>query len=74
MDALVAGAGVDPAEAAAAYDVQAQTWDGFVARNFAQAEAFGFMSTPSYSVGTTILAGMIDEATLGKIIAAARQA
>lgn len=74
VDALVAGAGVDPAEAAAAYDVQAQTWDGFVARNFAQAEAFGFMGTPSYIVGTTIFAGMIDEATLREAIAAARQA
>lgn len=74
VDELVAGAGVAPAEAAAAYDVHAQTWDGFVARNFAQAEAFGFMGTPSYIVGTTIFAGMIDEATLREAIAAARQA
>ena len=66
--------GVLPAEAAAAYDAQAQTWDGFVARIFAQAEAFGFMGTPSYIVGTTIFAGLIDEPTLREAIAAARQA
>jgi len=70
---LVNGAGVAPAEAAAAYDVQAQTWDDFVAPNFAQAEAFGFMGTPSYIVGTTIFARMIDEATLREAIATARE-
>jgi protein-disulfide isomerase len=71
---LLAKAGVDPARAASDLDANRDAIDAAIARNHAQAEAFGFLGTPAFIVGTFRVNGGLDAAGFKQVIAAARAA
>ncbi len=65
-------AGIDVAKAQAGYEAQKARWDGLLARNEAQAQAFGLQGTPAFIIGRTIYPGYLDAAALRKAVAEAR--
>lgn len=65
-------AGIDVAKAEAAYEVQKVRWDGLLARNEAQAQAFGLEGTPAFIIGRTIYSGLLDGDALRHAVAQAR--
>ena len=72
VDATLAQAGFDVAALTAAYDKQKPTIDAVIARNGAQADAFGFPGTPAYVVGMTFYPGVLSEDALKAAITRAR--
>jgi protein-disulfide isomerase len=71
---LLARAGVDPAKAASDLGANRDAIDAALARNHLQAEAFGFLGTPAFIVGTFRVNGGLDAAGFKQVIAAARAA
>lgn len=69
---LLADAGIDVAKAQAAYEKDKSRWGGLLARNAAQAEAFGLQGTPAFIIGRTIYPGFLDAAALRQAVAKAR--
>ena len=65
--------GIVPADdAMAAYDADRARWDPLLARNATQAEAFGFIGTPSFVIGAEQFGGAMERPALEAAIAAAR--
>jgi protein-disulfide isomerase len=71
---LLAGAGVDVDRASRDLATNAKAIDAIVARNNAQAEAFGFKGTPSFIVGKFRVPGILTMAEFEQVIADARKA
>jgi protein-disulfide isomerase len=71
---LLSKAGVDPARTASDLAANRSAIDAVLARNQAQAEAFGFPGTPAFIVGTFRVNGGLDAAGFKQVIAAARSA
>jgi protein-disulfide isomerase len=71
---LLAKAGVDVAKATADLKTHQQSIDALLARNNAQAEAFGFQATPAFIVGTFRVPGALSMAAFKQVIADARVA
>lgn len=71
---LLAKAGVDVAKAAADLQTHQQSIDALLARNEAQADAFGFQATPAFIVGTFRIPGILTMAAFKEAIADARKA
>ena len=69
---LLSEAGVDPARAASDLAANRKAIDAALARNQAQAQAFGFLGTPAFIVGTFRVNGGLDAAGFKQVIAAAR--
>ena len=67
-------AGVDVAQATADLKTHQQSIDALLARNNAQAEAFGFQATPAFIVGTFRVPGVLSMAAFKQVIADARAA
>mgnify|MGYP000507105048 CR=1 FL=1 len=59
IDARLTAAGFDVAALQRAYRRDRKRIDALVARNSAQAEAFGFLGTPAYLVGTVVFQGVL---------------
>jgi protein-disulfide isomerase len=74
VDDLLAKAGVDVAKATADRDAHAQEIDALLARNDAQARAFGFQGTPGFIIGTFRVPGALNPAGFKHAIADARKA
>lgn len=72
VEEALAKAGFDIAALNAAYGRDQARIDGIIARNGAQAEAFGFMGTPAYIAGTTVFPGVPDMGALKQAIDQAR--
>lgn len=64
--------GIDIAKAQAAYEARKPRWDALLARNAAQAEAFGLQGTPGFVIGRTIYPGFLDAKALREAVAKAR--
>ena len=71
---LLAKAGVDVAAATADLQAHQKTIDDLLARNSAQAEAFGFQGTPGFIVGTFRVPGVRGDESVQAMIADARAA
>jgi protein-disulfide isomerase len=71
---LLAKAGVDVAAAAADLQAHEKSIDDLLARNSAQAEAFGFDGTPGFIVGTFRVPGVLEMNVFKQVIADARAA
>ena len=71
---LLAGAGIDVDRAARDLDTNAKAIDAILARNNAQASAFGFNGTPSFIVGKFRVPGVLTMEQFGMAIADARKA
>jgi protein-disulfide isomerase len=71
---LLAKAGVDVATATAALQAHEKSIDDLLARNSAQAEAFGFQGTPGFIVGTFRVPGVLEMNVFKQLIADARAA
>jgi protein-disulfide isomerase len=71
---LLAKAGVDVATAAADLQTHEKSIDDLLARNSAQAEAFGFEGTPGFIVGTFRVPGVLEMNLFKQVIADARAA
>jgi protein-disulfide isomerase len=71
---LLAKAGVDVARAAADLQTHEKSIDDLLARNSAQAEAFGFGGTPGFIVGTFRVPGVLEMNVFKQVIADARTA
>lgn len=71
---ILATAGVDVARAARDLQTHQKSVDGLLARNNAQAEAFGFRGTPAFIVGTFRVPGVLDAPGFKQAIADARKA
>src|SRR5882724_568819 len=71
---LLAGAGVDMDRLKADLATNAKAIDAILARNNAQAEAFGFKGTPSFIVGKFRVPGILTMAEFEMVIADARKA
>ena len=71
---LLAGAGVDMDRLKADLTGNAKAIDAILARNNAQAEAFGFKGTPSFIVGKFRVPGILTMAEFEMVIADARKA
>jgi len=71
---LLAGAGIDVDRAVKDRDANAKSIDAILARNNAQATAFGFNGTPSFIVGKFRVPGILTMAEFGQVIADARKA
>jgi protein-disulfide isomerase len=71
---LLAGAGVDMDRLKADLAGNAKAIDAILARNNAQAEAFGFKGTPSFIVGKFRVPGVLSMAEFEMVIADARKA
>ena len=69
---LLAKAGIDPARAASDLAANRKAIDAALARNQAQAQAFGFLGTPAFVVGTFRVNGGLDAAGFKQVIAEAR--
>jgi protein-disulfide isomerase len=69
---LLSNAGVDPARAAGDLAANRNAIDAALARNQAQAQAFGFLGTPAFIVGTFRVNGGLDAAGFKQVIAEAR--
>jgi protein-disulfide isomerase len=74
VDDLLAKAGVDVARATADRAAHQQDIDALLARNDAQARAFGFRGTPGFIIGTFRVPGSLDAAGFRHAIADARKA
>jgi protein-disulfide isomerase len=74
VNELLAKAGVDVAKAAADLKAHQQSIDDLLARNTAQAEAFGFQGTPGFIVGTFRIPGVLEMTVFKQVIADARKA
>jgi protein-disulfide isomerase len=77
MDAvndLLAKAGVDVAAATSDLQAHQKAIDDLLARNSAQAEAFGFQGTPGFIVGTFRVPGVLEMKVFKQVIADARAA
>jgi len=74
VDDLLAKAGVDMARATTDRDAHAQEIDALLARNDAQAKAFGFQGTPGFIIGTFRVPGALNPAGFKRAIADARKA
>jgi protein-disulfide isomerase len=70
----LAKAGVDVAAATADLAAHQKTIDDLLARNSAQAEAFGFQGTPGFIVGTFRVPGVLEMKVFKQVIADARAA
>ncbi|MBZ8132404.1 DsbA family protein [Afifella sp. IM 167] len=73
IDEILSRAGLDPEKLADAYRRDKGRIDEILARNSAQAEAFGLMGTPAYVVGTTLYPGVLEYADLKEAVAKARK-
>ena len=71
---LLAKAGVDVAAAASDLQMHQKSIDDLLARNSAQAEAFGFEGTPGFIVGTFRVPGVVEMKVFKQIVADARAA
>jgi protein-disulfide isomerase len=71
---LLAQAGVDVATATADLETHKQSIEDLLARNRAQAEAFGFEGTPGFIVGTFRIPGALEMKVFKQIVADARAA
>jgi protein-disulfide isomerase len=71
---LLAKAGVDVARAAADRTAHAQEIDALLARNDAQARAFGFRGTPAFIIGTFRVPGSLNAAGFKRALGDARKA
>jgi protein-disulfide isomerase len=71
---LLTGAGVDVALATADLDSHQKSIEDLLARNAAQAEAFGFQGTPGFIVGTFRIPGALEMVVFKQVIADARAA
>lgn len=69
---ILAKAGVDVAQATADREAHQKTIDDLLARNNAQAEAFGFEGTPGFIVGTFRIPGVLEMKVFKQVIADAR--
>jgi protein-disulfide isomerase len=74
VDDLLAKAGVDVARASADRNAHAQEIDALLARNDAQARAFGFQGTPAFIIGTFRVPGSLNAAGFKHAISDARKA
>ena len=73
LDAEIASAGLDRARLDADVATDAAAFDALVARNGAQAEAFGFPGTPAYVIGSFVFPGVLDADGFRQAIADARR-
>jgi protein-disulfide isomerase len=71
---LVAGAGLDMDRLDRDLKANSSAIDAILARNAAQAEAFGFRGTPSFIVGKFRVPGILTMAEFEQVIADARKA
>jgi protein-disulfide isomerase len=71
---LLAKAGIDVASATADLQTHQKTIDDLLARNAAQAEAFGFEGTPGFIVGTFRIPGALEMKVFKQVIIDARKA
>lgn len=71
---LLAGAGIDVDRADRDLAANAKAIDGIIARNGAQAEAFGFKGTPAFIIGKFRVPGVLTMAQFDQAIADARKA
>jgi protein-disulfide isomerase len=71
---LLIKAGVDVAKATADLQANQKSIDDLLARNGAQAEAFGFQGTPGFIVGTFRIPGVLEMKVMKQVIADARAA
>jgi len=71
---LLEKAGVDVARTTADLQANQNAIDSLLARNNAQAEAFGFQGTPAFIVGTFRVPGVLDAAGFKQAISDARKA
>ena len=71
---LLSGAGVDIDRLTSDLATNAKAIDAIIARNNAQAEAFGFKGTPSFIVGKFRVPGILTMEEFGQVIADARKA
>jgi protein-disulfide isomerase len=74
VDGLLGKAGVDVAKATADLAAHRQEIDALLARNDAQARAFGFQGTPGFIIGTFRVPGSLNTAGFKHAIADARKA
>jgi protein-disulfide isomerase len=74
VDDLLGKAGVDVTRAATDRDTHAAEIDALLARNDAQARAFGFEGTPGFIIGTFRVPGALNTAGYKRAIADARKA
>jgi protein-disulfide isomerase len=74
VDDLLGKAGVDVPRAAADRDAHAAEIDALLARNDAQARAFGFQGTPGFIIGTFRVPSALNAAGFKRAIADARKA
>lgn len=72
IDARLKAAGFDVAALKRAHQSQKRRIDALIARNAAQAEAFGFLGTPAYIVGTVVFPGVPSMQDFRQAIADAR--
>jgi protein-disulfide isomerase len=70
---MLAAAGIDVAKATADLQAHQKTIDDLLARNTAQAEAFGFDGTPGFIVGTFRVPGVLEMSVFKQVIADARK-
>ena len=71
---LLAKAGVDVATAASDLQAHEKSIEDLLARNSAQAEAFGFQGTPGFIVGTFRVPGVVEMNVFKQVVADARAA
>jgi len=74
VNGLLTKAGVDVAKATADLKTNQKSIDDLLARNKAQAEAFGFPATPAFIVGTFRVPGILTTEGFKAVIADARAA
>ncbi len=74
VDDLLGKAGVDVARASADRDAHSAEIDALLARNDAQARAFGFQGTPGFIIGTFRVPGALNTAGFKRAISDARKA
>jgi protein-disulfide isomerase len=70
---ILKAAGIDVTQAKADLQTHQKTIDDLLARNTAQAEAFGFEGTPGFIVGTFRIPGVLDMKVFKLVIADARK-
>lgn len=73
IDQTLTQAGLDVPMLTAAYAKQEAAINAVIARNRAQADAFGFPGTPAYVVGLTLYPGVLKEDDLKAAISKARE-
>jgi protein-disulfide isomerase len=71
---LLAKAGIDVAAATSDLQAHQKTIEDLLARNSAQAEAFGFQGTPGFIVGTFRVPGVLEMKVFKQVVADARAA